>query len=34
MLSSEHSLNEVEIGRDDHVTGHPITKPEIVHGSS
>lgn len=31
MLSSVHSLNEVEIGRNDHATGHPITKPEIVH---
>ena len=31
MLSSVHSVNEVEIGRNDHATGHPITKPEIVH---
>ena len=31
MLSSVHSVNEVEIGRNDHGTGLPITKPEIVH---
>lgn len=31
MLSSVHSVNEVEIGRKDHRTGLPITKPEIVH---
>ena len=31
MLSSVHSINEVEIGRNHHGTGLPITKPEIVH---
>ena len=31
LLSSVHSVNEVEIGHNDHATGHPITKPEIVH---
>ena len=31
MLSSVHSVNEVEIGYNHHRTGHPITKPEIVH---
>ena len=31
MLSSVHSINEVEIRRNHHGTGLPITKPEIVH---
>ena len=31
MLSSVHSVNEVEIGRNHHATGRPLTKPEIVH---
>ena len=31
MLSSVHSVSEVEIGRNHHGTGRPITKPEIVH---
>ena len=31
MLSSVHSVNEVEIGHNDHGTSLLITKPEIVH---
>jgi len=31
MLSSVHSINEVEIGQNHHGTGLPITKPKIVH---
>jgi len=31
MLSSMHSVNEVEIGHSHHATGRPLTKPEIVH---
>ena len=31
MLSSVHSVNEVENGHNDHGTGLPITKPKIVH---
>ena len=31
MLSSLHSINEVEIRRNHHGTELPITKPEIVH---
>ena len=31
MLSSVHSINEVEIQRNHHDTGLPITNPEIVH---
>lgn len=31
MLSSVHSVNEVEIGRVDPTTGQPLKKLEIVH---
>ena len=31
MLSSVHSVNNVEIGCNDHESVRPITKPEIVH---
>lgn len=31
MLSTVHSINEVQIGRNHHATGRPLTKPEIVH---
>ena len=31
MLSSVHTVNEVETGRNHHGTGLPVTKPEIVH---
>jgi len=31
MFSSVHSVNEVEIGRNHHATGRPLTKHEIVH---
>ena len=31
MLSSVHSVVDVELGQNHPGTGHPITKPEIIH---
>ena len=31
MLSSVHSVVDVEVGQNQPGTGHPITKPEIIH---
>ena len=31
MLSSVHSVVDVEVGQNHPGTGHPITKPEIIH---